>query len=69
MTAYFYGLETLVLTEKPHQRLQVCKNNWVRKIVGVKRVNKRRMDELIREENGVQVSLTVRWVKSQLKWS
>ena len=42
--AYLYGLETVTLTEKQQQRLQVCKNNWVRRIAGVKRVDRRRMD-------------------------
>ena len=43
MLAYLYGLETVPLTERQQQRLQVCENNWVRKIVGVKWVD-RRMD-------------------------
>ena len=29
--AYLYGLETVALTERQQQRLQVCENNWVRK--------------------------------------
>ena len=44
--------------------MQVCENNWIRKIVGVKRVV-RRMDEL-REEGGVQMSLKGRRVKCWL---
>ena len=36
----------MALTERQQQRLQVCENNWVRRIVGVKRVDRRRMDEL-----------------------
>ena len=40
----------------------VCENNWVRSIVGVKRVDRRRMDDL-REEIGVQMSSTGRFVK------
>ena len=55
------------MTEKQQQRLQVCKNNWVRKIIGVKKVNRGRMDELT-EEIGVQVSLIWRLGRSQLKW-
>ena len=39
------------MTEKRQEKLQVCKNNWVRRITRVKRINKRRMEEL-REEVG-----------------
>ena len=35
--AYLYGTETLALTELQQQRLQVCENNWVRKIARVTR--------------------------------
>ena len=66
--AYLYGLETVELTERQQQRLQLCKNNWVRRIVEVKRVDRRRMDEL-REKIGVQMSLTGRLVKCQLRWA
>ena len=31
--ACLYGKETLALTEQQQQRLQMCENNWVRKIV------------------------------------
>ena len=41
----------LALTELQH-RLQVCENNWVRKIASVTRADRRRMVEL-REETGV----------------
>ena len=34
--AMLYGLETLPVTEKHQHRLQVCENNWVRRIAGVK---------------------------------
>ena len=33
--ACLYGTETLAMTELQQQMLQVCKNNWVRKIAGV----------------------------------
>ena len=55
--ACLYGTETLALTELQQQRLQVCENNWVRKIARVTRADRRRMVEL-REETGVQRSLT-----------
>ena len=53
------GTETLALTELQQQRLQVCENNWVRKIARVTRADRRRMVQL-REETGVQRSLTER---------
>ena len=31
-----YGLETLALSELHQHKLQVCENNWIRKIAGVK---------------------------------
>ena len=45
--AMLYGLETLPVSEIHQHRLQVCENNWVRRIARVKRVDRRRMDELI----------------------
>ena len=47
-----YGTETLALTELQQQRLQVCENNWVRKIPRVTRADRRRMMEL-RGETGM----------------
>jgi len=61
--AHLYNLEMVALTERQHQRLQVCENNWVRRIVGVKR-----MDEL-QEKIGVQISLMGRLVKYWLRWA
>ena len=66
--AMLYGLETLPVFEKHQRRLQVCENNWVRRIAGVKRVDRRRMDEL-REEVGIQKCLMGRLVKSRMKWA
>ena len=60
-----YGTETLALTELQQHRVQVCENNWVRKIARVTRADRRRMVEL-REETGVQWSLTERLVSSML---
>ena len=36
----------MALTEKQQVKVQVCENNWIRRIVGVKRADKRKMDEL-----------------------
>ena len=65
---YGNGTETLALNELQQQRLQVCENNWVRKIARVTRADRRRMVEL-REETGVQRSLTERLVRSRLQWA
>ena len=43
--ACLYGTETLAMTELQRQRLQVCENNWVRKIARVKRA-------CVQEKNG-----------------
>ena len=66
--ACMYRTDTLVLTELQQQRLQVCENNWVRKIARVTRADMRRMVEL-REETGVQRSLTERLVRSRIQWA
>ena len=41
------------MMKKQQEKLQVCKNNWVRRIAGVKRIDERRMEEQ-REEVGVK---------------
>ena len=66
--ACLYGTETLALTELQQQRLQVCENNWVRKIARVTRADRRRMVEFI-EETGVRRSLTERLVRTRLQWA
>ena len=48
---------SLLIVDKQQEELQVCENNWIRRIAGVKRIDKRRMEEL-REEVGVRESLT-----------
>ena len=65
--AYLYGLQTMVMTKK-QEKLQVCDNNLVKRMAGVKKIDKRRMEEL-REEVGVKESLTRKLVRSQLKWA
>ena len=64
--AYLYGMETLARTELQQQRLQVCENNWIRKIARVTRADRRRMMEL-REGTVVQSSLTERLVTRRLQ--
>ena len=57
--------ETVAQTEQHPKKLQVCENNWVRRIIGAKTVDRLRMDDL-REEIGMQFSLTRRTVRSQI---
>ena len=40
-----YGLETLALSELHQHKHQVCENNWIMRIAGVRRVERRRMKE------------------------
>ena len=58
------------MTELQQQRLQVCENNWVRKIerVCLKRAVMRRI-VVLREETGGQRGLTDRRVRSRLQWA
>ena len=65
--ACLHGTETLAVTELQQQRLQMCENNRVRKIARVTRADRGRMVEL-REDTGVQRSLTERLVRSRLQW-
>ena len=62
------GLETLALSELNQHKLQVCENNWIRRIAGVKRVERRRMKDL-REEVGTKACTVGRIVKSWMKWA
>ena len=63
-----YGLETLDLSELHQHKLQVCENNWIRRIAGVKRVERRRMEDL-REEVGTKACIVGKIVKSRMKWA
>ena len=59
----------MAMTEKQQDRLKVCENNWKKgRTVGVKRIDKRRMEEL-REEFDVRESLTWKMVRSRLMWT
>ena len=51
-----YCLETLALSELHQHKLQVCENNGIRRISGVKRVKRRRMKDL-REEVGTKACI------------
>ena len=45
---------TMVMMEKQQEKVHVCGNNWVRRIVGVDRLDKRWMEGGLREEVGVK---------------
>ena len=64
--AIAYGLETLALSELHQHKLQVCENNWIRKIPGVRRVEIRRMKDL-REEVGNKACIVGKIVKIRMK--
>ena len=63
-----YGLETLALSELHQHKLQVCENNWIRRIARVRRVERRRMTDL-REEVGTKACIVGKIVKSRMKWA
>ena len=63
-----YGLETLALFELHQHKLQVCENNWIRRIAGVTRIERRRMKDL-REEVGTKACIVGKLVKSRIKWA
>ena len=63
MPASTYGLETLALSELHQHKLQVCENNWIRRIAGVKGVDKRRIKDLI-EEGGTNACIAGKIVKA-----
>ena len=63
-----YGLETLTLSELQQHKLQVCENNWIRRIVGVRRVERWRMKNL-REEVGTKACIIGKIAKSRTKWA
>ena len=47
--------------------MQVCEDNWLRRIGGVKRADKRRMDELL-GEIGIKENVKKQLVRGSLKW-
>ena len=42
-----YGLETLALSELHQHKLQVCENTWIRRIAGVRKVERGRMKDML----------------------
>ena len=62
-----YGLETLALSELHQHKLHVCDNNLIRRIAGVRRVERRRMKDQ-REEVGTKACIVGKIAKSRMKW-
>ena len=62
------ALETLALSELHQHKLQVCENNWIRRIAGVMRVERRRMKDL-RGEVVTKACIVSKIVKSRVKWA
>ena len=54
-SACLFGTETLAMTERQQHRLQVCENNWVRKIARVARAD-RNVEELDKETGEEQTT-------------
>ena len=68
VSARTYGLETLALSELHQHKLQVCENNWIRKLAGVRRVETWRMKDL-RVEVGTKACIVGNIEKSRMKWA
>ena len=60
-----YGLDRLALSELHQHKLQVCENNWIRRIAGVKRVERRRLKDR-REVVGTKAGIVGKIVKSRI---
>ena len=64
-----HGLETMALTEKQQKKVPVfCENNQMRRIVGAKRADKRKLDEL-RGDVRVKESFKKKLLRCRLKWA
>ena len=61
-----YGLDTLALSELHQHKLQVCENNWIWRMAGVRRVERRKMKDL-RQEVGTKACIVLKIVKSRMK--
>ena len=61
-----YGLEKSPLSELHQHKLHVCENNWIRRIAGVRREERRRMKDL-REEVGTKACIVGKRVKIRMK--
>ena len=61
-------MKTLCDFKYHHCRLQMCENNWIRRIPVVKIAERRRMKDL-REEVGTKACIVGKIVKSRMKWA
>ena len=52
--------------KQQHEKMHVCKNNWIRRIMVVERADNSRLDEL-RTKVGVTECLKKKLVRSRLK--
>ena len=60
--------DAMRLTEKQEEKVQVCETNLVRRIIGVKRTDKRRTGEL-RVEVGLEENIKKKLTRSSLTWA
>ena len=60
--------DAMALTEKQEKKVQVCETNLVRRIVVVKRTDKRRTDKL-RMDVGVKDNVKKKLAGSSLTWA
>ena len=56
------------MSVRQQRRRQVCEINWIRRIAGVKRVERRRTKDL-GEEVGTKACIVGKIVKSRMKWA
>ena len=64
----YYGLETSALPELHQHKLQVCENDWIRRIAGVKIVERRIMKHL-REEVGTKACIVGKIESDEMGWT
>ena len=61
------AIKTTALTIKQQEKVQICETNLVRRIVGVNRADKTRMNQL-RVEIGVKESCKKKLVRIRVAW-
>ena len=64
-----YGTETLALTELHQQRLQVCENNWVRKIAKSNEGRQSNNGGVKGRDVSAEVLDRERLVRSRVQWA
>lgn len=66
--AVTYGMESLTLTKEQQEKLQVCENNWVRRLCGAKLSDRRRLCDM-RGEVDMRWTMTQKIVRKRLAWA